>query len=186
MAATATSAAKLEANRRNARKSTGPSNTRVVRLNAATHGLYARTLTDLDDREEYGLSLARLNAEHNPVGELECFLVESIAMNMMRMRRAWRMEADYITDQLHPAKTAHSPEDLIEMTCEIIDPGQPAPLKKHMVEPLVTTFQRQQTSIANEISRSTNQLERLQRMRQGERLPAPATGDLTLHSQENR
>jgi hypothetical protein len=184
MAASATSPARLRANRRNAGKSTGPANLQVVRQNAVTHGLYARALTELDDREEYERSLASLNRKHKPQGELECFYVKCIAMNIMRMHRAWRLEAEYITDQLHPAETANSLEELIQEQCEVINPGQPAPLRKHMIEPLVTTFQRYQTAIANEISRSTNQLDRLQRIAKGEPVPAPATGDITVHSQE--
>ncbi|MGA3212532.1 MAG: hypothetical protein ABSD20_14590 [Terriglobales bacterium] len=183
MASSGSNSARTQTNRRNARKSTGPANLQLVRHNATTHGMYARGLTDLDDREEYERSLANLKARYKPKGELESFHVQCIAMNMMRMKRAWRLEEEYINEQLHPAKAARSRELVLAQHCQIIDPGQPAPLQKHMIEPLVSTFQRYQTAIANEIGRSYNQLERLQRLGKGELVPAPATGDITVHSQ---
>jgi hypothetical protein len=177
------SSSKVEANRKNSRKSTGPRDTLAIRRNASKHGLCARGLTELDDVERYRESLERLTAEKKPEGEVETYLVESIALGMVRVRRARRIEAEYITEQLSLAKSANSPELLVEERgCPVIDAGLPAPLKKHMVEPLVGTYQRYGTAIENDLYRAMNQLERLQRMRQGERLPAPAAVDVAIHS----
>ena len=44
------------------------------------------------------------------------------------------------------------------------------------------TFQRYETALENKLFRVMHELERLQRMRQGERLPAPAVADVTVHA----
>jgi len=95
------SPAKAEANQRNARKSTGPKDTTSTRLNATKHGLLAQGITELDDAEAYTALLRRLNHAHRPVGDIEAFLVERIALAMVRLRRIARMEAEYITGALH-------------------------------------------------------------------------------------
>ncbi len=65
---------RAEANRANARRSTGPKDTSGTRFNALTHGLLASGVTELDDPAAYGDLLASLNGEHKPVGTLETFL----------------------------------------------------------------------------------------------------------------
>ncbi len=74
---------KVEANRRNAQKSTRPKTPEgkaAVRLNAAKHGLLSReaVLPGEDEAAFAGLG-ERLSAELQPVGELEGLLVERIA-----------------------------------------------------------------------------------------------------------
>jgi hypothetical protein len=49
------------------------------------------------------------------------------------------------------------------------------------VERLVKTFQRYQSAIALNLFRTLHELERVQRMRKGEQLPAPAAVDVTIH-----
>ena len=63
----------------------------------------------------------------------------------------------------------------------MLDPGLPAPLPESAVEHLVGRFQRYETAIENKLYRAMNQLERLQRLRLGEKLPAPATLDMGVH-----
>ncbi len=49
---------------------------------------------------------------------------------------------------------------------------------------LVSGFQRYETAIENKLYRAINQLERLQRTRRGEFVPAPQTVDLSIHRPE--
>ncbi len=92
-----TSEAKIEANRRNALKSTGPKTERGkerARLNALRHGLTAKQLVVED--EDFG-DFARFNAELRqtlaPADAVEEQLVECIAVSTWRLRRLWRAEA---------------------------------------------------------------------------------------------
>ena len=83
-------------------KSTGPNNTTSTRFNATKHGLLAAGVTELDDAEGYRATLSDLVREKDPVGPLETFLVRSAALDIVRLLRARRLEADYITQVLIP------------------------------------------------------------------------------------
>jgi hypothetical protein len=65
---------------------------------------------------------------------------------------------------------------------EVIGPGQPASMSTQSVEALAGTFQRYESAIENKLYRAMNQLERLQRMRLGEHIAAPASVDVTVHA----
>ena len=97
-----TSDKQIAANRINGLKSHGPTNTTSTRTNATTHGLLAAGITELDDAEGYRVILQELEQETNPVGTIETFLVESIAVEMVRLRRARRLEAQHINGALDP------------------------------------------------------------------------------------
>jgi hypothetical protein len=88
---------KLEANRRNAQRSTGPKTVEgknAVKLNALKHGLLAKAaILPQEDRAEYERLLAGLAEHYQPVGMLEALLVEDIAYTFWRRRRAVRAEA---------------------------------------------------------------------------------------------
>ena len=88
---------RTSANRRNSKKSTGPTNTSSTRFNAAKHGLLSVGITELDDADEYGTILRDLTKEKDPRGPVEASYVESAALDMVRLRRARRLEAEFIT-----------------------------------------------------------------------------------------
>src|SRR5271170_2900616 len=94
------SPAKAEASRQNARRAGGPKDTSATRFNASKHGLLAQGITELDDAEAYTALLQRLNEAHHPAGDIETFLVERIALAIVRLRRIARMEAEYIRGEL--------------------------------------------------------------------------------------
>jgi hypothetical protein len=164
-------------NRLNSGKSTGPENTNSTRFNATKHGLLAAGVTELDDAEGYRSTLHELVKEKDPLGQVETFLVRCAALDMIRWRRAGRLEAEYVTEELNPPIFEPGP---VEETW-IVDPGLPASMRCGRVELLVSTFQRYETAIANRLFRTLHELERLQRMRRGERLPAPVTVDVNVH-----
>jgi len=93
----------ITANRKNSEKSPGPGNTISTRFNAQKHGLLASGVTELDDAEGYQQMLADLMREKNPVGVIETYRVKCIALDIVRLTRAQRLEAEYITAQLNPA-----------------------------------------------------------------------------------
>jgi hypothetical protein len=177
------STAKMTANRRNARKATGPTDTTTTRLNATKHGLLAQGITELDDAEAYTALLQRLKEAHQPVSDIEAFLVERIVLAMVRLRRIARMEAESITDELHPPVRGPGRfGDLADVEGEMIDPGLPAPMSAGSGVALGGIFQRYESAIENKLYRAMNQLERLQRMRQGKPVSAPATVDVAVHA----
>lgn len=186
------SARRLAANQQNAQKSTGPHNSSLTRYNAAKHGLLREGVTEMDNPTVFLDYRARLERELKPVGEVEIGLVRRIALDLVRLRRAATIEAEYITEKLHPTiKEISHPDFAVDLalhrlkgTTVILDAGLPARLSVAAVECL-QKFQRYETAIENKLYRALNQLERLQRMRRGDKIPAPASLDVTVHGESD-
>ena len=86
----------IEANRRNARRSTGPVSTEGKlrsRRNAARHGLTAETVIGtLEDAEDYKAFEAAVIADYDAQSAVERELVLRLASLLWRIRRATTME----------------------------------------------------------------------------------------------
>ena len=91
-----TSFRQIEANRRNALKSTGPSSEegkQQSRLNAVRHGLTAETVIGaLEDAEDYKAFEAAIIADYDAESAVERELVLRLASLLWRLRRATTME----------------------------------------------------------------------------------------------
>ena len=91
-----TSFRQIEANRRNALKSTGPkteAGKQASRCNAVRHGLTAETVTGaLEDREDYKAFEAAITADYDAQSAVERELVLRLASLLWRLRRATMME----------------------------------------------------------------------------------------------
>ena len=182
------SLAKVEANRRNAQLSTGPSNTASTRYNAVKHGLRAEGITELDNPDGFFDLYTRLETEFAPAGEIERLLVRHIALLTVRLQRAAMLEAEFITAHINPplTKTEGGPsvENLLGRVV-VLDPGLPARLSAGAVDGLCNKFQRYESAVENKLYRAVHELERLQRLRAGEQLPAPVVADVGLHSDKD-
>jgi hypothetical protein len=91
-----TSFRQIEANRRNARKSTGPiteEGKQRSRCNAVRHGLTAETVIGaLEDAEDYKAFEAAITADYDAQSAVERELVLRLASTLWRLRRATTME----------------------------------------------------------------------------------------------
>ena len=190
------SAKKIAANQQNAQKSTGPHNCDRTRYNAATHGLLAEGVTEMDDPESFRELCSRLEGEFAPLGEVETALVRHIGILIVRLRRARMLEAEFITAHLNPplTETVYPDGKIPEWTkwieqdhgkTVVIDEGLPCRLGASAVETLVNTYQRYETAIEGKLFRALNQLERLQRMRRGDQIPAPCAAEVNVHHDGN-
>jgi hypothetical protein len=107
-----TSPKQLEANRRNAQRSTGPrtpAGKERVKFNALRHGLLAKSVilpirSRSEKQNHFDALLAQLIDELKPVGILEDMLVEKIAVSYWRLRRALRAEAGEICDNIRDSR----------------------------------------------------------------------------------
>ena len=84
------------ANRRNARKSTGPKSAEgknAVRLNALSHGLRSEAhILPGESRDDFEQLEEQFFAEFQPQGPLETFLLGQMITCAWRLRRAARVE----------------------------------------------------------------------------------------------
>src|SRR5947209_12286317 len=91
-----TSYRQIEANRRNALKSTGPktqNGKQASRCNAVRHGLTAETvISALEDGEDYKALEAAVIADYDAQSAVERELVLRLASLLWRLRRATTME----------------------------------------------------------------------------------------------
>jgi hypothetical protein len=139
---------KIEANRRNAKKSTGPKTSRgktISSWNSTRHGLLAERLPSIPDKDKkhFARLLSSLRQDLEPVGTVEEVLVERIAQEYWRLGVAARHEAE--------------------------EPGRPKPFGKTSIDRIL----RYETMINRQLYQAINQLERLQRLRKGENVPPP-------------
>jgi hypothetical protein len=151
-----------------------------TRYNATKHGLLAKGVTELDDSEGHKALLQELMMEKKPVGPTEMFLVELVALDMVRAHRARSLEAWSITSILNPPEYAPDPLKTLLADTEIIDPGVPALINENAAQKLVNCFQRYESVFVARALRMLHELERLQRMRLGESLPAPIALDVIV------
>jgi hypothetical protein len=114
-------------------------------INATTHGLCAEHFGPSDNAEEFAALVASLIAEYNPVGELEIYLVNRIALCMVRLNRATFLEGQFV-------QMVHR-EDMTK------------PPYPFTIDRLNTTYQRYETAIENKFYRAIKQLQTLQKIR---------------------
>lgn len=139
---------KIEANRRNAKKSTGPK-TSVGKVmsswNSTKHGLLSKTLPIISGqhKRQFTRLLSSLQQDLEPVGTLEKVLVEKIAMEYWRLGIATWYEAGAFAESRPFSHTA------------------------------IDRIVRYHATINRQLYQAINQLERLQRLRKGDNVPAP-------------
>jgi hypothetical protein len=122
-----TSFRQIEANRRNARKSTGP-NTQEgkqhSRCNAVRHGLTAETVIGaLEDAEDYRAFEAAITADYDAQSAVERELVLRLASLLWRLRRATTMETALFEIQADHLRDFRQGRPTQPMSREIIHEG---------------------------------------------------------------
>ncbi len=164
-----TSPRKIEANRQNARKSTGPRSSRGKARssrNAVKHGLLAGRIVLADhpdeDPREFAALLDGLSDDYKPRGMIEKMMVERLAVSFWRLRRAYRFEAEAIAQANQPGIASQMLEQF----------GMPAGEQFEKVLPDVKDLDklvRYESMIDRELLRTLAHLERRQRSRESER-----------------
>ncbi len=103
-----TSVKQIEANRKNALRSTGPKTPKgkqASRLNGLKHGLRAKEaiIPGQEDAADFETMLTELREDLKPEGHMESHLVEQIGMDELRLRRVHRAELGAIRRQMSSA-----------------------------------------------------------------------------------
>ena len=141
----------IEANRRNALKSTGPTTQEGKarsRCNAVRHGLTAETVIDgIEDAEDYQAFEAAVIADYDAESAVERELVLRLASVLWRLRRATGIEtAIFESVATDPADHNHSGPALIEVEAT----ARSDQSKLHLV-----SVQQSDTATGNELSFDT-------------------------------
>ena len=174
---------KAAANRRNAQLSTGPrteEGKRRSRRNALKHGVLASALLiaegeGAEDPSEFDELLGGLRRDLAPVGTLEEMLIEKIAVCWWRQKRALRCKAGLVRRTFVPDIFRRQEESKWRGVLPVPSPELTA-IKDHLSLPLgvdLDRILRYETTIQRQLVYTINQLERLQRARKGEHVPAP-------------
>ena len=159
------STAQIEANRRNARRSTGPrteAGRAMARQNALKHGLSARKLIVFDEKRGDFLAFHQEMLEALAPGDaLEAALAERIILCAWRLRRAGRAEAARLNgERAYRAGTYPGKRSDID---NALSDGERA----------MAIIARYETQIERSLYRAMASLERRQARRAGEAVTAP-------------
>jgi hypothetical protein len=152
-----TSQKKIESNRRNALHSTGPRNTQRTRHNAIRHGLLAEGLTEWDDPAEYQEIIHALMAIYPSTDPVDTFLIEQMALEMLRSRRTARLEAETIT------ALSSRPDPSSDPTSDRCSPMIDPMIMKEYAGPALDRLQRYASANLNRMLRCRRELERMRR-----------------------
>ena len=152
-----TSYRQIEANRRNALRSTGPrteASKLQSRRNAVRHRLTAETVIgSLEDAEDYRAVEAAIIADYDAQSAVERELVLRLASILWRLRRATAMETGLF--EIHSERSNHNPGAYQLLSCsqEVIREGthQPAALAEGQMkaDPETAEFARCFLRLAN-------------------------------------
>jgi hypothetical protein len=119
-----TSYRQIEANRRNARKSTGPqteAGKRSSRRNAVRHGLTAATVIGaLEDADDYKAFEAAVIADYDAQSAVERELVLRLASTLWRLRRATTMETGLFEIQANHLQNYQENRQLLSDSRDVI------------------------------------------------------------------
>jgi hypothetical protein len=174
------------ANRRNAQLSTGPrteAGKSRSRQNALKHGILASALLitageGAEDPAEFNELLTGLRQDLAPVGTLEEMMVEKIAVCWWRQKRVLSCEAGLVRLAFVPDLDHEQLLTSLERQGLLVPTPELAAIKDHLRLPSsddVDRILRYETANNRQLVYAINQLERLQRARKGEQIPAPVS-----------
>jgi len=169
--------AKIEANRRNAAKSTGPKTPEgkaVSKMNALRHGLLSETVL-LPDEDADRLEAFRegILQQLKPMGELEELLAHRVVATAWRLQRVARIEVDL----LERSRNDVWPPDPLARYGYERDLGY-AFLNDAQGPECFGKLSRYEAALERALYKALHELQRLQAVRAGE--PAPVAVDVTV------
>ena len=166
-----------EANRRNARMSTGPKTAagkEVVSRNAVRHGLLSSAVYfGEDEGEDLDILRADFFSHFAPAGPLEALLVDRITANAWRLRKT--LEAEGCYQAHHTEKYLAGPETSSFMGTVYSN-----------IEALEAIFEqtakltRYESFLERSLHKSLHELQRLQAARAGVAVPLPVAVDVSV------
>jgi len=168
------SSKRREANRRNARKSTGPRTPEGKArssMNAVKHGLLSREVLVKGESEKDLVTFRkRLVSALAPLGELETLFAERVVSSAWRLRRCLRVETGVFKEEM---------DNRFDPLAKEGDPGL-AFIRDGNGANAFTKLSRYESGIERSMFRALHELQRLQADREGKLVPPPAALDVNL------
>ena len=173
-----TSLAKIESNRRNAKKSTGPRTAAgkvASAKNSLRYGLLSkRIILSPDETEEFMQFRQNMLADLAPVGAQEELLAERIIVNAWRNERAVQMVTAVIAQRTREAEA-----ELAESQ-RTGDPLALGLIRDASGADALSKLGRYERALERSVDRTRHELERLQAGRRGDHVPPPAVLDVEV------
>ena len=167
-----TTARQTSANRKNARRSTGPKSERgkaVVALNAMKHGLLSgKALLETEDDSELIELGKRLRSTLRPEGELECLLADRVLSCAWRLRRVISVETGIFRQEMDGIFGERE-----DVGLAFIRDGNGADA--------FSKLSRYESAIERAMYRALHELQRLRASRAGQPVPPPVVVELEMH-----
>ena len=179
----------VRSNRKNAKKSTGPRTAQgkgAIGLNALKHGLLSRaTILHNENTRDFEKLAKSVRTGLQPVGEVECLLVDRIISAIWRMSRLCRVEKEIFQfEKQDKADPAESLEVMIDETdffrrepirgCDL----GVAFIRQAKGADAFSKLSRYEATIERSFYRALHELQRLQAARLTGRISAPAAIDI--------
>jgi hypothetical protein len=151
----------IEANRLNAKKSTGPRTPEgraAVRLNGVTHGLTAETIVLKGESEaDFKALFDSLEAEHDPSTPTEEALVVQLAMATWRLRRLYHQEGGFYSFKMKDTADSRKSRHLND--------SESMGLVASWRNNTLNMFNRQEARLERSFYRALHELQRLRKER---------------------
>jgi hypothetical protein len=165
----------IEANRRNAQLSTGPRTAEgkaAVASNALKHGLTGKQMVlPGENPEDFEAFRSDISNQLNLSGELEAALAERLIADLWRLRRVPALEVALYN---RGYKEKPSENDLI------------IPIRAlHIYSEIFASLWRHENALKRSLSRTLDDLQRLQEQRASEHVPVPAVVDVDVSIAQN-
>lgn len=145
----------------------------ISKYNAQKHGILGQTITKYEQESFAGIYDA-IEEYYSPQGIMEILLVEKISTIYIKLFRIAKAENEFIQSALNPTIDM---EDELEESF-IRQKGYTPTIKVASVDKLQNTYGRYETTIENRLYKAMHELERIQRMRKGEKISAPLAVDV--------
>jgi len=148
------------------------------RMNALKHGLLSsHVLLDDESEEELATLENNIKAQLLPVGEFELILTDRITSSIWRLKRSIKIESSLMEYE-------HNDFDMYDQEFSNAKQKKRNQHAKLIKNDLTERLMRYETSIERGMFRALHELQRMQAVRNGEKISAPMAIDVDIKSKE--
>ena len=170
----------LEANRENAKL--GGVKTQegkeISKMNALKHGLLSKMVLIEGEDEQSFIELGKqLRFGLKPIGELESLLLDRMIANFWRLRRANEVEKNFME------RMKNYDDDDYDFSRETEEQKARRRMASMIVHGSIEKIIRYESFIEKSIYKSLHELQRIQAVRSGDKVPAPLVVDVDVSNE---